>query len=56
MAAKFVFISGGITKQEVRDFLARLPNERLDKPFDSKRLRAVARKYAARGEGAAQAV
>jgi PAS domain S-box-containing protein len=33
-AGRFVFITGGVYTSRARDYLARVPNERLDKPFD----------------------
>jgi CheY-like chemotaxis protein len=50
LAERFVFITGGITDEKVRSFLASLPNLCLDKPFDRKRLREVTRSFAGRAE------
>ncbi len=41
LAARFVFMSGGATQDELRTFLASVENERLDKPFDLHQLRAL---------------
>jgi signal transduction histidine kinase/CheY-like chemotaxis protein len=42
-AARVVFLSGGAFTASAREFLERVPNPRMDKPFDSEALRAVAR-------------
>lgn len=47
LAARTVFLSGGVFKPEVRDFLERVPNECLDKPFDAAGLRATLRRVLA---------
>ncbi|MDQ3365762.1 MAG: PAS domain S-box protein [Myxococcota bacterium] len=44
-AEKVVFISGGAFTTAARDFLERLPNERLDKPFDAKTVRALVQRF-----------
>ena len=41
MLARIVFMSGGAFSPGAREFLARMPNTRLDKPFDSAELRRV---------------
>jgi CheY-like chemotaxis protein len=44
LVKRFVFVTGGHWGQRARDFLARVPNQRLDKPVDPEMLeRAVAR-------------
>ena len=44
LVKRFVFVTGGHWGQRARDFLARVPNQRLDKPVDPEALeRAVAR-------------
>jgi len=48
MAARFVFLSGGATQPDVVAFLAGVPNEQLDKPFDIQALRGLVRRFAAR--------
>lgn len=46
LAARFVFVSGDITRDDIRRFLARIPNERLEKPFSVHNLRGIARRFA----------
>jgi DNA-binding response OmpR family regulator len=41
LAAKVIFVTGGATTDETATFLATLPNEKLDKPFDADRLFAL---------------
>ena len=36
-----VFLSGGAFTERAREFLARVPNRRLDKPFDTEALAAA---------------
>ena len=45
VARRFVFITGGAIDPRVQRFLAETPNERLDKPFESRQLRAIARRF-----------
>jgi signal transduction histidine kinase/CheY-like chemotaxis protein len=45
MAERFVFMTGGIADADVRDFLSRVPNERIEKPFSSENARGIARRY-----------
>jgi PAS domain S-box-containing protein len=45
-AERMVFVSGGAFTPTCRDFVDRVPNERLDKPFDIKNVRAVVRRLA----------
>jgi PAS domain S-box-containing protein len=45
-AERFVFITGGAIHEDVRAFLARVPNERLEKPFSQGTLRDIARRFA----------
>jgi signal transduction histidine kinase len=40
-AKQMIFMTGGAFTQRARDFLERVPNARLDKPFDVKELRAL---------------
>ena len=40
---RFVFVSGGAFTQGARDFLARVPNPTLEKPFDETAVRRVVR-------------
>lgn len=40
-ADRMVFLSGGAYTPSATEFLARVPNERLDKPFDIDELRAL---------------
>ena len=44
-AERFVFISGGAIHEDVRAFLARVPNERHEKPFSQGTLRDIARRF-----------
>jgi len=44
LAERFVFISGGASAHHLASFLDQVPNERLDKPFEAKSLRRVARR------------
>jgi PAS domain S-box-containing protein len=46
-ADKFVFISGGAFTPAAKSFLDRVPNPRLEKPFESTNLRAVVRSLVA---------
>lgn len=43
LASRVVFMTGGAYTTEGHEFLARLPNSWLEKPFDLSALRAVAR-------------
>ncbi|MEJ7599468.1 MAG: ATP-binding protein [Kofleriaceae bacterium] len=45
-AARVVFISGGAFTANATTFLAQVPNERLEKPFDPHTIRALARRFA----------
>jgi hypothetical protein len=36
-----VFLTGGAFTDRTRDFLERIPNKRLDKPFDVRELRGL---------------
>lgn len=45
VAARVVFISGGAFTQAARDFLERVDNPRLEKPFDFQTLRAVVQRH-----------
>jgi CheY-like chemotaxis protein len=47
LAKRMVFMSGGAFTMRARDFLARVPNARVDKPFDAAALRALVRTVAA---------
>jgi PAS domain S-box-containing protein len=44
-AERFVFITGGTIHDDVRAFLADVPNERLEKPFSTGTLHDIARRY-----------
>jgi CheY-like chemotaxis protein len=48
LAARFVFMTGGAFTGRARDFLDRVDNERLDKPFDVVKVRELVRDLAAR--------
>jgi CheY-like chemotaxis protein len=41
LAERVIFITGGAFTDAARDFLERVPNARLDKPFDVAALRAM---------------
>ncbi len=41
LASRIVFVTGGAFTAEARDFLSRIPNRRLLKPFDLNQLRAL---------------
>jgi len=43
-ASRVVFTSGGISDPDTRDFLDRLPNQVIDKPFDHARIRTLVRR------------
>ena len=43
MGERFVFMTGGTFSPRTRDFLDRVPNERLDKPFDLQTVRNLVR-------------
>jgi CheY-like chemotaxis protein len=43
LAGRLVFMTGGAYTQEAQDFLARVPNRRLEKPFRPEALEAVLR-------------
>ena len=44
-AKNVVFISGGAFTAAANAFLDAVPNERLEKPFDSKRVRALVSRF-----------
>ncbi|MFL5248974.1 MAG: ATP-binding protein [Myxococcales bacterium] len=44
LAARMAFLSGGAFTEEARDFLARVPNPQIEKPFDPKTLREFIRR------------
>jgi len=44
---RFVFISGDITRVDIQEFLARVSNERLEKPFSIQNVRGIARRFVA---------
>ena len=47
LTERFVFMTGGQTDPNVQAFLARVPNERIHKPFALQQLLVVARRFAA---------
>lgn len=49
MAERFVFVTGGANHPSVSAFLARIPNERMEKPFVPQNLLGIARRLAATG-------
>jgi signal transduction histidine kinase/CheY-like chemotaxis protein len=46
LAERLVFVTGGASTPAAIDFLARVQNERVEKPFDTKALRAIVQRYA----------
>jgi PAS domain S-box-containing protein len=42
---RMLFVTGGAFTPAAREFLDRVPNERLDKPFDHKNLRALVQRF-----------
>ena len=44
IAPRIVFVTGGAFTARAREFLASVPNERVDKPFDLEKLRSLLRK------------
>jgi CheY-like chemotaxis protein len=46
LAAIMIFVTGGAFTDETRDFLDHVPNERIEKPFDPRTLRAVVERAA----------
>lgn len=47
-AARMVFVTGGAFTQETREFLRKVPNERIEKPWNADELRALVRRLAGR--------
>lgn len=45
LADRFVFITGDQTDAALRAFLARIPNERMEKPFVVQNLLGIARRF-----------
>ena len=41
LLSRFVFMTGGVFTDRASDFLDRIPNERLQKPFDANTLRSA---------------
>jgi two-component system, cell cycle sensor histidine kinase and response regulator CckA len=48
LASRVIFLTGGAFNVLAREFLDRVPNARLDKPFDSQRLRAMVNRQVSR--------
>jgi CheY-like chemotaxis protein len=48
LASRMVFITGGAFTPEMHDFLCRVPNERIDKPWNPAALRELVRRVARR--------
>jgi PAS domain S-box-containing protein len=44
-AERVVFITGGVFTAGAREFLERVPNERMDKPFETKLVRELVRRF-----------
>ncbi len=44
-ADRFVFVTGDMTRLEIQQFLARVGNERLEKPFSIQNVRGIARRF-----------
>jgi PAS domain S-box-containing protein len=51
LAERFVFISGNAMQPLAREFLAQVPNECLDKPFDFQNLRRIVRRFVSADQG-----
>ena len=49
LAGRFVFLTGGAIREELRSALEQLPNRRLDKPFTAHDLRELARSFVETG-------
>jgi hypothetical protein len=47
-ATEIIFLTGGAFTLHAREFLDRVPNPRLDKPFDSNSLRAIVNRQVSR--------
>jgi CheY-like chemotaxis protein len=47
-AERMVFVTGGVFTARAQDFLARVPNRRLSKPFDTDILLGIVRERAGR--------
>ena len=47
LAARFVFLSGDLTRDDIREFLDGVPNELFEKPFDVQELRGIVRRFLA---------
>jgi CheY-like chemotaxis protein len=45
MESRLVFMTGGVFSQRTQEFLDRIPNERVDKPFDMSALLELIRRY-----------
>jgi len=45
---RFVFLSGDMTRPEIQQFLSRVDNERVEKPFGIENIRAIARRFVAK--------
>ena len=45
MAGRIVFVSGDLSRDDIRGFLGRVPNERIEKPFTSNEVRLIARRF-----------
>jgi FixJ family two-component response regulator len=41
LASRMVFVTGGAFTEAAMEFLDRVPNERIDKPFDAESLRTL---------------
>ena len=48
-AEALIFVSGGAFTPRARDFLEQVPNQRIEKPFDTRRLRALVNARLGRG-------
>ena len=44
-AERMIFVTGGAFTETAKAFLDRVPNERIDKPFDSRNLRALVERF-----------
>ena len=51
LASRFVFITGGVVRDDLDAFLAEIPNERLEKPIALQNLRSTVRRFLGQDSG-----
>lgn len=54
MAERFVLITGGVVREDMQEFLAGISNERLEKPFSTRQIRGVVRRFVSAGPAEGQ--